>query len=119
MTPPTEALTALPDGAPSLVWATIRMVLVLAGMGAAAWFFLRWHKKSRGPARHMEILERTFFNRNNSVALLRVDGRRLLLGISPEGIRLLRDMDSAASGSDRKKFDRILREASEEKEAAS
>ena len=120
MTAPTEVLTAVPEAAPSLFWASVRMVLLLAVFLAAAWFLFRWHRRNRGSAKSLEVLDRAFLARGTSVALLRVEGRRLLLGVSAEGVRLLRDMDAGGPPpSDAARFGRALHEASAAKEAGS
>jgi flagellar biosynthetic protein FliO len=100
------------------MWATVRMVLALGAIAVTAWAVLRWNRRSKSSRRHMEILDRSFLARGTSIALVRVDGRRLLLGVSSEGVRLLRDMDSV-HGRPGARFGRILEDASAREETGS
>jgi flagellar biogenesis protein FliO len=111
MTPPVDALAAVPVAAPSLVGAALRMAAALALMGAAAWAVLRWHRGARASRRQLEVLDRAVLTRGASVAILRVEGKRLLLGVSADGVRLLRDLDTGlpCAGD----FKAVLAEASE------
>ncbi len=110
MTPAIDALAAAPDAAPSLVGAALRMAAALALLAAAAWFVLRWHRGARAGRRQIEVLDRAALTRGASVAILRVEGKRLLLGISADGVRLLRDLDpDVPAAAD---FDAVLAEAS-------
>ena len=97
MTPGSEALTALPEAAPSLFWATLRMLALLAAFLGGAWLLLRWQRRTRSGGRQVEVVERAFLARGSSLTLVRVDGRRLLLGVSSEGVRLLRDLDGGGA----------------------
>jgi flagellar biosynthetic protein FliO len=99
MTPAADALAAAPDVAPSLLGAALRTAAVLVLLGAAAWVFLRWHRGVRMSRRQMEVLDRAVLARGASVVILRVEGERLLLGVSTDGVRLLRDLDSGAPGA--------------------
>ena len=119
MTPPVDALSAIPDGVPSLFWATVRMVLCLAAIGFAAWAVMRWNRRSRSNGRHLEIVDRTFLARGTSIALVRVEGRRLLLGVSTDGVRLIRDIDTGAARHGGTRFDRVLEKASARRETGS
>lgn len=111
MTPPVDALGAASDAVPSLLWPTVRMVLAMGAIGFAAWAVLRWRRGSRSSERHMEILDRSYLARGTSIALVRVDGRKLLIGVSAEGVRLLRDMDTANSRQQAPRFGAALEQA--------
>lgn len=93
MNPPVEALAAAPDVAPSLAGAVLRIVFVVALLAAGAWALLRWQKRLQGPRRQVRLLDRVMLARGASVALVEVAGKRLLLGVTGEGVRLLRDLD--------------------------
>lgn len=93
---PVADVLAAPE-APSLAGAAIRMVLALAVVIAAAWVFLKWRQKASAPRRELEVLDRAFLARGASVALLRVGTRRLLVGVSGDGVRLVSKLDSGES----------------------
>ncbi|MBZ5637245.1 MAG: flagellar biosynthetic protein FliO [Acidobacteriia bacterium] len=112
MTPAVEALAAAPAAAPSLLGAALRMVGALVLLGVSAWVVLRWQRNVRGARRQMEVLDRAVLTRGASVAILRVEGRRLLLGVSADGVRLLGDLDSPSDLPSGTKFRATLSEAS-------
>ena len=64
-----------------------------------AWAWFWWQRRVKGPSRHLEVIDRAFLARGASVALLRVGERRLLVGVSSEGVRLLRDLEPGAPAS--------------------
>ena len=65
------------------------VVLVLALLGALAWLGKRrGFSRSSGP-RRMEVLERLTLSPNHSLHLVAIDGRTMLVGISPSGCQLL------------------------------
>ncbi len=119
---PVQLATAS-DG-PSLLGATLRIVLMLAVIVAAGWGWLYWQRRARGPERRLQVLDRAFLMRGAGVALLRADDRRLLVGVSAEGVRLLRDLDAGSGhgGGDRQRrrgtqpFPRLLDEIRREGE---
>ena len=84
-------LTAVPD-APSLVAVVLRMIgmILLFAAAAAAWVW--WQRRSRQIVRRMSIRDRLPLARGASAVLLEVDGQRLLIGVSPDGVRLLRSL---------------------------
>ena len=93
----TEPLLLGPEAAPSLVGAAVRIgaVLLLLFGGALAW--MHWQRRGRGARRRLEVLDRVMLARGASVALLRVEGHRLLVGVSAEGVRLIRRLDDAVT----------------------
>ena len=78
---------------PSLIGATLRVGLAIVVLAAAATAWFYWNRKVKGPNRHLEVLDRAFLARGASVTLVRVDDRRLLVGVSPEGVRLIARLD--------------------------
>lgn len=115
MTPAVDAIAAVPDAAPSLVGAAIRTVAALVLLAGAAWIFLRWRRGFRASRRQMEVLDRAVLTRGASVAILEVEGKKLLLGISADGVRLLRELDADVSRVGA--FKAVLAEAASEKGA--
>ncbi|ANM30540.1 hypothetical protein ABI59_14580 [Acidobacteria bacterium Mor1] len=75
-----------------MIGASLRMGLALVMLLLAAWGWLQWQKRQRGGERRVEVIDRAALARGSSVALLKVDDRRLLVGVSNEGVRLLRDV---------------------------
>ena len=92
MTSAPDVLTAMPE-APSLLGAALRLGLAVTLLAVGAAAFLYWQRKKRGGRSQLEVMDRAFLARGSSVVLLRVEARRLLVGVSPEGVRLLRDLD--------------------------
>ncbi|GEM_PF-2740471 len=121
MNPPgSDLLTGLDgigDAGPDLLWPTLRMLLFVAFVAVAAWAWFKYQRNARAGARKLQILDRAFLARGTSVALLRVENRRLLLGVSPEGVRLLRDLDRGAGGKEAGRFTDVLEKASAEVES--
>jgi flagellar biogenesis protein FliO len=108
---PADPLVLAPDAVPSLWGATLRLALVAAlflGMAAAWWF---WQRRVRRPLRQLEVLDQAFLGRGVSVALLSVADRRLLVGVSSEGVRLLRDLESGGPARGARRFGTVLADA--------
>ncbi|HEU4400900.1 MAG TPA: flagellar biosynthetic protein FliO [Candidatus Polarisedimenticolia bacterium] len=91
---PADALAAAPE-APSLLGALLRSAALLAVLAGGGWALLRWQRRTRGARRFLEVIDRAFLARGASLALVRVCGRRLLLGISSDGVRLVSDLGDA------------------------
>jgi flagellar biogenesis protein FliO len=109
-------LIAAPE-APSLMAAFIRVglaVLVLA-LVAGLWFY--WNRKVKGPSRHLEVLDRAFLARGACVTLLRVDERRLLVGVSTEGVRLLSRLEDGLETGEQEAFPAVLGRSAARREA--
>ena len=117
MTPAPETLLVGTE-APSLVGAALRMGLALAVLGLAAWGWLYWQRRVKGPKRDLEVLDRAVLARGASVALLRVGGRRLLVGVSGEGVRLIRDLEPAPGPAEIHSFSEVLTEVGDVAEAS-
>ncbi len=107
-------LDGIGDTGPSLVWPTIRMLLFVALVAVAAWAWFRYQRNAKAGNRQLQVLDRAFLARGTSVALLRVEDRRLLIGVSPEGVRLLRDLDAGVNRKKTAEFSDVLNEAAEE-----
>ena len=93
---------------PSLLGAALRMGLAVAALALVAWGWLYWRRRVKDPTRDLEVLDRAFLARGASVALLRVGERRLLVGVSAEGVRLIGDLESVPPAPS---FDQVLTEA--------
>jgi flagellar biogenesis protein FliO len=88
---PADAL-AVPEVAPSLLGAALRMAVGLLILGAAAWALLHWKTRIAAGKRPLVVLDRAVLSRGANLVLVGIDGRRLLLGVHPEGVRLLKDL---------------------------
>jgi flagellar biogenesis protein FliO len=110
-----EALTDPQAGAVPVagtLWvAGLRLSLAVAVLAVAAGLWLHWQRRSRGATRQLEVLDRAFLARGVSVALLRVGGRRLLVGVSGEGVRLIRDLEAGPTSACGASFVEALAEA--------
>jgi flagellar biogenesis protein FliO len=104
-------LIAATEAAPSLAGAVLRISLVVLGLAAAAGAWLYWQRRVKGPTRLLEILDRAALARGASVALLRVGERRLLVGVSNEGVRLLRDLEATELPAPQRAFADVLSES--------
>ncbi len=107
---PVDPILAAPDAAVPLWGAVLRTILALVLLcgGAAAWFY--WRKKVQANNRHLEIIDRAFLARGASVALLRVDRERLLVGVSADGVRLIRNLDPEPARPPKREFAQVLAE---------
>ncbi len=119
MLPGADSMVLPGDGLPSLGGALLRIALFMVAFGAAAAGWIWWQRRQRGLTRRIEVVDRALLARGVSVALLRVDSRQMLIGVSGDGVRMLRDMGDAAadengdaepSPADGATFSRVLTE---------
>jgi flagellar biogenesis protein FliO len=106
------------DALPSLGWAALRVLGAVGLLGLGAWTLARWSRRVRSEARSLRVLERACLTRGASVALVSVLGRRLLLGVSNDGVRLLSDLGPADAREPAPRFERVLAAAAGSPEAA-
>ena len=107
--PRTRALLVAGVGIAALLLALADEPLVSAGgratlallAAAGAVVALRAGRRGAPPPRLIDVAERTLLSRDAAVALLRVDGRALLVGYGSAGVRLLADLGQARPGEDR------------------
>lgn len=92
-----DALSRVAGTGPSLLGAGLRAAAVTAAVALALWLLARYSGRFRR-GRRLEVLDRAVLGRAASIALVRVDDSRLLVGVSAEGVRLLRDLDARPSG---------------------
>ena len=91
-------MTPLPDGiasgdlGPSLMGAALRTLGALLLIAAAVWAWLARHRRGGRDRRELRVLDRAALTRGAGLALVSVAGRRLLLGVSNDGVRLLTDL---------------------------
>lgn len=91
------AAVALSPGA--LGPSAARAGLAVAALGAAA-AIARRRASLRPAAPPLTVLARELLGREAGVALLEIDGRRVLVGFGAEGVRLLSDRGAAAPGGE-------------------
>lgn len=74
------------------------MLSVVAVIGIAGWFFVKKMNVPwvAGKGRHLSILETMSLGPRRSVYLIRAGKKQLLIGSSPEGLRLLSDLGDSA-----------------------
>lgn len=83
--------------APDVLTAGLRVAAMLALLVGGAVIWIVWQRRARMSGRRsLSVVDRLGLGRSASVVLLSVDGRRMLVGISPEGIRMLRVLPEAA-----------------------
>lgn len=93
MSPAPDALSAAAGTGPSLLASGLRAAAATAAIVLALWLLARYSGRLRR-GRRLEVLDRAVLGRAASIALVRVDDSRLLVGVSAEGVRLLRDLDA-------------------------
>jgi len=111
-----DLVATAPEAVPSLAMAAVRMGLALGALILAAWALLRWRNRTVGGRRDLQVLDRAVLTRGASVALVNVSGRRLLLGVSTNGVNLLTRLE-ATERTVAASFDNALDEASRDTEA--
>lgn len=92
-------LTSTPPvlGAPTPASPLTRVGLPLAALCAAALAIVAWQKhrrRARAPEAEIEVLASRSFGPKHRLSLVRVEGRRLLVSSSPEGMRLICALES-------------------------
>lgn len=87
--------------APDLLAAGLRMAGMLALLVAGAVAWIVWQRRARRAGRRsLAVVDRLGLGRSTSVVLLSVEGRRMLVGLSPEGIRMLRVLPETAAATE-------------------
>lgn len=111
--PGTEAVAIPAAEIPSLVGPSLRLAAALALFLVAAFVFVKWRKRFVAESRRLEVLERIAVSRGASLVLVRADEETLPVGVSPEGLRLLRKLPTppGAPVVARESFAAILEEA--------
>jgi flagellar protein FliO/FliZ len=89
----------------SLAGLALRMVAALAVVVALLGFAARFARRSglagpRQPApwAKVEVLSRSVLSRSSSVAVVRVAGRVLVLGVTDQSVEILTELDAEADG---------------------
>ena len=88
------------SGPPDLTMSTIKMVISLVVVLGVIWGLYRVAKKalpmrpSGGKGRMIQILESQYLGMKKSVAMVQVPGAVLVLGVSPDKINLLMQIDN-------------------------
>jgi flagellar biogenesis protein FliO len=88
--------------------AALRMLAALVVLGAGAWLLVHWKRGHAAGRRPLAVIDRAALSRGASVVLVGVAGRRLLLGVHPEGVRLLKDLGEGVSPEPASAFDAVL-----------
>lgn len=87
------------DPAPSYEAALVRVVLTLAALCAGAWWVVRAAGRrgvGRAKGGRVEVLERVPLDRQQTLYLVRVAGRVLLLGGGAAGLSTLATLDESS-----------------------
>lgn len=81
-------------------WEAVTLVCTLLGVIGLiflVWYILRSFSRytSRSQGRNMEILERLVISNDKSLLLVRAGGQYLLVGVSPQHVELVAELDEA------------------------
>lgn len=87
-----DSFVAAGEAVPSIGEAALRIGLFLAVFAAVGIAWLLWQRRTRRGPRRIEIVDRALLSRGVSVALLRVESQRMLVGVSADGVRMLRSL---------------------------
>jgi len=91
------------EGVSGLVNVMLSLLVVLAVVFALAWMLRRMQGFTGARNAHMKVIAQLPLSTRERLMLVDVDGRQLLLGVSPGGIRTLHVLDEPvadASGPD-------------------
>lgn len=77
--------------------AGLSLLLVLGLIVLSAWLLRRFGGPQLRPSARLKVLGSTALGQRERIALVEVDDQRLLLGVAPGRVSLLRDMGPAAT----------------------
>lgn len=78
-----------------LIGAAVRALLALGGLIALGAFAIWFQRRQRGGVKRIRISDRLLLTRGSSILLLDVEGKRLLVGVTPEAIRLITPLEES------------------------
>lgn len=107
-----NTITPSPEIGESLVRVFGALVVVIALFLGAAWLFRNWQRLplSQNRKSRIQILEAKSVGNRQSLFVVDCQGHQLLLGSSPAGIRLLKELEPELPEKQDKSFDTILDE---------
>ena len=95
---PATAVSLPSSGVSSMGQVTVALVIVLAVLFAAAWAMRQFKMFARPGQGSLEVLQGINLGPKERAVLIKVDGRRLLLGVAPGCVNLLLELQPDSSG---------------------
>ena len=113
----TNTITPSPEIGESLLRVFGALVVVIALFLGAAWLFRNWQQLPIGQKRksRIQIVEAKSVGNRQTIFIVNCQGHQLLLGSSPAGIQMLRELDPELPEEAGKPFQAILDEESKDK----
>lgn len=96
---PASAAQGAALGTAALLRAGLSLALVVALIALCAWLLRRFGGAQLGNGGQLQLLASLPLSQRERLALVEVDGRRLLLGIAPGQVSLLKDCGEGESTS--------------------
>ncbi len=94
---PGKAVSLPSSGASSMGQVTVALVIVLAVLFAAAWAMRQFKVFTRPGQGALEVVQGISLGPKERAVLIKVDGRRLLLGVAPGCVNLLVELPPDSS----------------------
>ena len=85
------------------VWAVVSVVGLLAAFVAVSWAIRRWAAQMPGGGSEIQVVGHRRLDMHTTLWVVEVDGRRLLIGSSRAGARLIADLADLADPTDEPK----------------
>jgi len=88
---------AVSTGVPTLPWfeAVVATLIVLALLGATLWLLRKGLSRQNGAGASMSVESSLSLGERRSLVVVRVEGRRLLMGVAPGQVRLITELGAA------------------------
>jgi flagellar protein FliO/FliZ len=92
---------AASTGVPVLPWfeAVVATLIVLALLGATLWLLRKGLSRQTGAGAVMSVESSLSLGERRSLVVVRVEGRRLLMGVAPGQVRLVTELGAAPASS--------------------
>lgn len=86
-----------PTGVPALPWmeAVVATVIVLALLGGTLWLLRKGLSRQNKTDAAMRVESSLSLGERRSLVVVRVEGRRLLMGVAPGQVRLVTELGAA------------------------
>jgi flagellar protein FliO/FliZ len=86
-----------PIGVPALPWmeAVVATCIVLALLGGTLWLLRKGLSRQNGAGAAMSVESSLSLGERRSLVVVRVEGRRLLMGVAPGQVRLVTELGAA------------------------
>ncbi len=86
-----------PIGVPALPWmeAVVATLIVLTLLGGTLWLLRKGLSRQNGAGAAMSVESSLSLGERRSLVVVRVEGRRLLMGVAPGQVRLVTELGAA------------------------